>query len=103
MIESTEYEVKVALAGDTLILVHENENGTITVERDSEEFTTTDAVRDLLDNLYGIDVEFVYSADVPGGHLYRVIEKPQGEPMQDPIVRKIQHNMDLLAGPEIQL
>lgn len=98
-----EYEVKVELDGDRLRLSHQNENGTITVERSSEEFTATDAVRDLLDNLYSVDVEFVYSADVPGGHLYRVVEQPQGEPMADPLVRKIQHNMALFTGPEPSL
>lgn len=99
----TEYEVKVALEGDTLVLSHDNQDGQITVPYASEDYTATEAVRDLLDNLYSVDVEFVHSADLPGGHLYRVVEVPDGDHVRDTIAENIMRNMTLLVGPEPRL
>ena len=71
-----EYEVKVALSGDDLILTHRNDNGTIQTTRDSEDFTAADAAKDLIRDLYDIEPEIQTSGDIPGGHLYLLVEAP---------------------------
>jgi hypothetical protein len=70
-----EYEVKVALDGDYLILTHRNDHGsTIIRTYDSEDFTAADAAKDLIRNLYDIEPEIQTSGDIPGGHLYLLVE-----------------------------
>lgn len=74
-----EYQVKVAYDGDDLVVSHDWQNGQIVAPYDSEEWTASDAAKDLISNLHDVEVEIDVSADIPGGKLYVIVEATPSE------------------------